>query len=356
MRRAVLALLAAGLSLGIGGCGGDVEPPAPKPAVRPLKVMVIPDPGAVQERAFPGTVRAARRAQLSFEVPGRLIELPVKQGQRVRQGDLIARLDPRDFEARVKAAQAEYDKALAQFKRGEELVKEGYISRAEFDRLTSRRDVARADLDKAEKALEDTFLNAAFDGLIASRAVENFQEVEAKETIVELQDPTELELVVSLPENLMSRVRQGIRFQLEATFEAIPDRRFPVRVKEFATEADPATQTFEVVLALSNPEEANILPGMTATVSGRRAGDAPAPIRIAVPSSVLLGDADQRFVWVVGRDDHVVRRRAVTAEPSARAGYHEIATGLEPGEMVATAGVHHLEAGMRVKPVEKIDF
>ena len=104
-----------------------------------MKTIVLEDSGAAGMRQYPGRVRAASRADLSFEVAGKLIELPVKEGQVVEEGELIARLDDRDLSANLKSAQAEADNAAANFARGAKLVKDGFISKTDFDTLTSKR-------------------------------------------------------------------------------------------------------------------------------------------------------------------------------------------------------------------------
>ena len=216
------AVMTTGLAcLLLTACGKE-EAPVESKAPRPVKTVVLEEAsGATGMRQYPGRVRAASRADLSFEVAGKLIELPVKEGQVVEEGDLIARLDDRDLSANLKSAQAEADNAAANFARGAKLVKDGHISKTDFDTLTSKRDVTAAELTKALKAVDDTRLLAPFSGRVATRLVENFQDVQAKEPIVRLQGIVQLEIVVDIPENRAIRIREEGReaVRVHAVFE-----------------------------------------------------------------------------------------------------------------------------------------
>lgn len=354
-------VIAAGLTcLLLTGCGKE-EAPVESKAPRPVKTMVLEGGGAAGMRQYPGRVRAARRADLSFEVAGKLAELPVKEGQVVEEGDLIARLDDRDLSSDLKSAKAENDNAEANFNRGAKLVKDGFISKTDFDKLRAQRDVTAAVLTRAEKAVEDTRLLAPFSGRVASRLVENFQDVQAKQAIVRLQDIEQLEIVVDIPENRAIRIRDEGKeaVRVHAVFEAAPDREFPLTIKEFSTEANPETQTFEVVMAMPQPQGLMLLPGMTAMVWAESAevGTASSGGTFVVPAAALFADeAGKSHVWVVDMQANTVQKRAVeTGDLSGGDGIRVIG-GLKSGEMVAVSAVSRLREGMEIQPIDKVEF
>ena len=343
--------------LGLAGCG-DTEPlDSGSDVVRPVKAFTIPAASDGASRSFPGRVRAAERVELAFSMPGKLIELPVVQGQPVQEGDVVARLDPRDYQSEVQAAQAQFNEAKANFERGKDLVEQGHISRMDFDRLRANYEVAGARLNTARKALDDTALLAPFDGTIARRHVDNFQEVRANEPIVSLQDNRVIEIVVDAPEQLVAASPGDGQARLVATFEAVPGVRFPLAVREFSAEADPDTQTYEIVLAMPRPETANILPGMTANViAWRPAPDGPANGSIRIPAvAVFANEAGEPQVWTIA-EDGTVSRQPVTTGTLAGQDRIEILSGLEPGDTVAVAGVTRLREGQVVRPVESIAY
>ncbi|MBT8429070.1 MAG: efflux RND transporter periplasmic adaptor subunit [Gammaproteobacteria bacterium] len=342
------------------GCSKE-EAPVESKQPRPVKTIVLEDSGAAGMRQYPGRVRAASRADLSFEVAGKLIELSVKEGQVVGEGELIARLDDRDLSANLKSAQAEADNAAANFARGAKLVKDGFISKTDFDTLTSKRDVTAAELVKAKKAVEDTKLLAPFSGRVANRLVENFQDVQAKQPIVRLQDIEQLEVLVEIPENRAIRIRDKGKQEAKAhaVFEASPGREFPLTIKEFSTEANPETQTFEVVLAMPQPEGLMILPGMTAMVwaESAEAGSEAAADSFVIPAVALFADEDGKSqVWVVDTQTNTVQKRSVeTGDLEGTEGVR-VTSGLKAGEMLAVSAVSRLREGMAIVPIDKVEF
>ncbi len=347
-----LALLL-GLSILLAGCNAKNEEETEKPVVRPVKSLVLPRAmGGV--RSFPGTVRAVKRVDLAFNVPGKIIELPAKEGEQVAKGALLARLDARNYQMAVDAAKAKYEDALADYRRYKELVDKGYVSRADYDKMVAKKEQAEADLERARKRLEDTYLRAPFEGVVARRFVENFTEVKAKQPVLSLQDTRHLEVVVDVPEDVVITDKADRGMKMVATFSTVPGLELPVTVKEYSTRADPKTLTYRVIFALPEITEANILPGMTAQVTfSPRAEEGRPAFRI--PASALLEADGKQWLWVIDPETHSVSRREVKAEKSGD-GKVLVHSGVKPGELIAVAGVHHLKQGMVVKPVQEINY
>jgi multidrug efflux system membrane fusion protein len=335
-RRLALAL-AAGLALALTACAGELPPP-PQPGPKHVKVITLTGPDTSVERSFPGRVRASERVDLSFEVAGRIIELPAAQGSQVEKGALLARLDARDFESELKAAQADFDKAEANFQRAAKLLEKDFVSKAEYEQFKATRDIAAARLATARKGVEDTELRAPFDGLVARRFVENFTDVRAKEPIVSLQDVSTVEVVVDVPERIVAMRERGST---------------PTIVASFATEADPKTGAYEYVTAMKKPEGVNILPGMTATVIASRpdyrAGEG---VRFVVPVQALFADITATpSVWIVDEANRIHRRAVAIGQLTGQEGI-EVLDGLAVGDVVAVSAVVRLQEGMSIVPVE----
>ena len=200
-------------------------------------------------------------------------------------------------------------------------------------------------------------MRAPFEGVVARRFMENFQDVQAKQPVLSLQDTRRLEIVVDAPENVVVLRGDRVRARLVATFSALPGREFPVTVKEFATEADPVTQTYEYVLALPEIPDANVLPGMSAAVSVEALeGEGGKAFVFAVPEAAVVTGEEAPYVWVIEQGTNRAVRRTVVADEPDGSGQIAVRGGLEPGEVIATAGAHHLEEGMQVKPVTEIRF
>lgn len=335
----------------LSGCGGreEVEPP---PVVRPISTMVV---GGFSggRLSFPGTTQAADRAELSFRVPGPLIEFPVDEGDQVAQGQLLARLDPRDYRIALAEAKAAYDQAEADAQRYRRLYEREAVPLADLELATARRDVAKARYEQAQADLRDTELRAPFSGQVGIKHVENFEDVVAKEPILSLHDLREIEVVINVPEAVMATVREGRggTATVVATFDAAPNRSYPMRIKEFSVAADPATQTFPITFGMPQPDDLNVLPGMTALViiSDLQLGEDES-VPITVPAHAVFSDAaGAPQVWVVDTESHTVHRRSVQVGPVTGTQSIVVLDGLRPGETIAVAGIYELEEGQEIQ-------
>ena len=163
--------------------------------------------------AIPGTIQAARRSELAFRFSGLLVELPVVAGQRVAAGDALARLDPRDFETRVLLEQARLNLARADFDRSSRLIRSRASPVSEADGIFGARSSRspRYAPPQARKNLADTTLRAPFGGVVAARLVDNHTQIGANQPILQLETPDKLEVVIDLPERVVSRVRSAPR-------------------------------------------------------------------------------------------------------------------------------------------------
>ena len=173
-RKLSFVTLILALSLVLAACE---EPPQTYMASsRPVKTIVVGDTVAGDSRTFPAVVDAIQKADISFRVRGKIQNILVKEGDEVKKGQLLAELDPTDFNIRLKDRQASYNTAKANYDRAKELVDKGAISRVDHDNIRAEYFTATANLDGAEQELLYTRLNANFDGSIAKRHVENVAE------------------------------------------------------------------------------------------------------------------------------------------------------------------------------------
>ena len=260
------------------------EPPAPEVEVRsrPVKLFTV-DAGVGDEvRRFPARIEAAKQAELAFRVSGQLASLPVREGDIVEEGQVVAELDATDFRIAVEDRQASFDNAQRNFARARELIDSGNISQLDYDRMEAEFRSSRAALAQARTNLGYATLRAPFRGRIARREVDNFEEVLAKQTIVYLQDTDVLDVVIGLPESVIRSVTAGTAddelasssveestataVRAMASFEEYPEISYALELREIASRADPATQTFKITFSMPQPDEFTVLPGMTAQV------------------------------------------------------------------------------------------
>ncbi|MGH7892836.1 MAG: efflux RND transporter periplasmic adaptor subunit, partial [Thermodesulfobacteriota bacterium] len=253
-------IIAAALILFLGSCGGEEKDETQVQVVRPVKTMIL---GGEQGtgRSFPGKVQGSQRVNLSFRVQGPLIEFPVNEGDEVTKGQLLARLDPRDYQIAHDEAYAQYVEAQADYKRYKDLYERNAVPVADLDVRRAKRDTAQARLDYAKANIDYTYLKAPFGGYVGAKFVQNYQEVRPFDNILSLQDLSKVEIVIDLPENILASTKQGDVVQLYATFQSAPDESFPLVIKEVSAQADPRTQTYRATLSMDQPETIRVLPG-----------------------------------------------------------------------------------------------
>ncbi len=349
----------------LGGCAPS-EPE--KTVIRPVRAVKVDDVTGLQSRGFPGRARATQEIDLAFRVSGPLITRPVNVGDEVKEGDVVAQIDPRDFEVNlrnVKAQLAEAEAALRRastdFKRESNIMKKdpGATSQRAVDRAREARDRTAATVDSlnasvasAQDQLDDTTLKAPFDGTVVTTFVENFQNVRQKQPVVRILDTSRIEMVVNVPENMIT-LAPLVR-SVAISFDAHPGREFEGRISEIGTEASETTRTFPVTLIMDQPEDVDILPGMAGTARADKLElleEQEKGVGVPVGAVFTPDTKTESHVWVIRptEDDlGVLEQRAVTTGDLTRQGVL-VTEGLSAGEWVVTAGVHSVEEGQTVR-------
>ncbi|MCD6292410.1 MAG: efflux RND transporter periplasmic adaptor subunit [Deltaproteobacteria bacterium] len=332
--------------LTITGCSKKEEP-VKKEVIRPAKIMTIKPIETSKSFKFPGKVQALDRVEISFEVSGKLVEVAVKEGQHVKKGDLIARIDSSNYKSQLTAQQAKVNQTKAEVDRYANLLAEKVVAKSTYDVKVRNYEVAVSQMKIARKAYNDTKLKASFSGIIGKRFVENYQVVHAKEPIVSLQRISAIEVVVNVPENVMREKSKETIIEITAEFDNYQGDRLPVTIKEYAVEADSQTQTYRVVLTMPTPEGKTILDGMTATVfmkivhAGQNVVEVPA-------QSMFYDEKGQAYVWKTSSDLHV-SRHPVKVGTLTNEGRIKVKSGLAAGDRIITAGVQNLTEGLKVR-------
>ncbi len=341
------------------GCGKD-EVVVEEEMIRPVKVIKAGVADEGMERTFSGTVRARQKASLAFRVGGKVEKIWVEVGEKVKKDQVLAQLDPYDYELSVKntesnlkSARAAYKNSESSYQRNKRLYENSNISKAELDQAETQRNSDRAQeealeaqLEQARNQLAYASLKAPFDGFISAKEIDEFENVISGQSIFTLVDPGELKVNLGIPESLITRVREGEAVSVK--LESLPGQELAGVVSEVVVALDASTGTYPVTVKISNPSP-DILPGMAAEVTftfGFAGGTG-----LIVPTSALLEDIQtgDRYLWIFS--DGTVKKRQVKTGALVTEGI-EIITGLKEGEIVVTAGVHRIEAGEKVRILE----
>ena len=288
--------------------------------------------------------------------------------------------DIRITEANLAAARARLLEANATLRRYERLYENDNVSRAEYDQRRALRDVSQAEvrtaeesltvartgaraedveameaqlrameaqLDQARDQLKDTALRASYDGIVADTFVENFEYVQAQESILSLQDISIVEVVAQIPEAIAAHGNRNLFPEFIVRFDSLGDQEFQAQPTEMDAEADPVTRTFSVTFQTPQPEEGNILAGMTAELlleERSQGGDA-----FNVPvSSIFTDENGDQCVWILDDQSMTVAKARVSVG-NLVGGSAALLEGVSSGQTIVVAGASYLTEGQRVR-------
>jgi len=331
--------------------------------IRPVRYQQVFLTGSARVRSFSGFAQAGLESRLSFKVPGTVKKVPVKVGDKVNSGNLIAELDSKDYQLRVqqardavKQAEAQERNASASYDRVRKLYENNNASRSDLDAARSSSEGAKAAVSAAKRSLELAQLNLSYtkltvpvNGTIAAVNVEVNENVSPSQVIVILTSGSKTEVTVGIPEVLISQIREGS--EVKVSFDAIPGKSFSAVITEVAVSTTGQTSTYPVTMTLKKEDPA-IRPGMAAVVEfsfeaheGRE--------RFIVPSHSVIEDRDGRYVYVVEpiTDEAgygTIRRKSVTIGDLTAEGL-EIFEGISDGDLVVSAGMSLITEGQKVK-------
>jgi membrane fusion protein, multidrug efflux system len=344
--------IAALIALTLAGCE-KTSPPSPE--ARPVRTVAIEHDAEGEIVSLTGQVRAKDQVSLAFRLDGRMMQRPIKVGDAVTAGQVVARLDPqiqqnalRTAEANLASAAAVLNQARLTFSRQQQLLKDGWTPRANFDEAEQKLLSAQAQVDSAQAQARTareqqgyTVLYADAPGSVTAVGAEPGEVVRAGQTIVQVARNGGRDAVFDVPEQL---IRNGPRDPVvELALSNDPGVKATGRVREVSPQADSATRTFQVKVGIADPPEAMKLGD---TVVGRI--ELSAPPGVEVPASALTETGGRPAVWVVDPQSKTVSLRNVEVlryDPATVV----ISQGLETGEVVVTAGVQTLRPGQKVR-------
>jgi len=351
--RSILAIL--GAAMLVSACS---RPAPPEEPVRSVKVITVGLGAFESGQEYAGEVRARVESRLGFRVAGKITKRTVEVGQRVKAGQLLAQLDPRDYQlaadagrAQVVSATTQRDLAAADLTRYRALKDQNFISGAELERREATLKAAQATLEQAQAQLAGqgnqtgyTQLLADVSGVVTAVEAEAGQVVAAGTPVVRIAQDGPRDVVFAVPEDKLARVPVGSAVTVRS-WTGGPSLRGTVR--ELAASADPVTRTFPVKVTLSEKDAGEALPlGATAYVVPQAVAQLAAGV-IKLPTSALRQEGKGSAVWVLDTASMTVRSQPVQIA-TADGNEAVIASGLQPGQKVVSAGVHVLSPGQKV--------
>jgi membrane fusion protein, multidrug efflux system len=344
--------LALAASVALAACS-KAEPP--QEPVRAVKVLAVGVDTFQSSHEFSGEVRARVESRLGFRVAGKITQRQAELGQRVKAGEVLAQLDPRDYQLAADAARAQLaaattnrDLAAADFKRYSALRDQNFISGAELERRETAFKAAQAQLDQAKAQLASqgnqagyTSLVADVSGVVTAVEAEVGQVVSAGTPVVRIAQDGPRDVVFSVPEDKVGAIKPGSEVSVRAWTDNTP---LAGKVREVAASADPVTRTYAVKVSLEGAASPPL--GATAYVSPKALSLAGMPV-IKLPTSALRKEGQGTAVWVLDKPTMTLKSQPVQIA-TADGNEAVVSAGLQPGMLVVSAGVHVLSAGQKV--------
>ena len=323
--------------------------------IRPVKTATASSQSVIR-KDFSGIVEAVEYVKLAFRVSGQVINLPVVEGQRVKKGQLIAAIDPRDISLQYAADKAAYETAAAQVERNKRLLGRQAISVQEYEISVANYQKAKSAYELSSNNMRDTKLTAPFDGSIEKRLVENYQRVNSGEGIVQLVNTQKLRIKFTVPDDYLYLLRaKDVTFKV--VFDTYPDTVFNAKLEEYL-DISTAGTGIPVTITIEDPafnrSLYDVKPGFTCSI--RFTADVGPLVQDSwtiIPLSAVFGESEGKkmYVWVV--EDNKVHKREVTVNAPTGEAQVLISKGLKPEEKIVIAGVYQLVEGENVKDIEK---
>ena len=350
----------AAASLLMAGCS---EPPAPRPTAKPVFVTTVAPAASAQTRNFTAVVRARIESDVAFRTGGKVVERLVEVGDRVKAGQVLARLDLADHQLAVKAAAdqvqaatVDAQQAASDEARLRRLMADGSVGAADHERQKARADAAAARLDQARRQLDLArnregygTLVAPYAGVVTAVRFERGQVVPEGQPVVSLAREGDNEVVADLPEAWVGRAR-GLTATAAPWTD--PDNRLRLVLRELAPQASAPGRTYRARYAATPESRAQVsaLPlgsTMQLSLSSPQAGQA----TVSLPVSALVKGSGPAGVWALN-----AKGSGLVFTPVRLVSVDEAAVqvaGLAAGSRVVSVGAQKLDAGMAVRAIDR---
>ncbi|WP_108063530.1 efflux RND transporter periplasmic adaptor subunit [Poseidonibacter lekithochrous] len=323
-----------------------------------VKTFDLKNTNAYNESSkYPALIYSLQDSSMAFEVSGKITKFYFNEGDFVKKGSVVAKLDDTIYKANYNSSLANYNQAKLDFKRYKKLYESRSIAKRDFEQVKQTLDVNRSNLNIAKKRLEETKLIAEFDGVMAKKLVKDYERISEKQGIIRLQDNSAYKVKFFAPESDILSVKEKITEESAAKavdfFVSVGKmkKKIPAKFIDISTTAEEVSRTFEVTLKIKSFENLNILPGMTANVEVVRKDKQTEPIFI--PLNALFSDSSKdSFVWTINEQNRVHKQKVTTGRLEKNS--IEIKEGLSKSSKIVSSGVRFLSENDEIKEYQKI--
>lgn len=331
----------------LAGCGRKAKK---EEVVKTVKISAVEKYGGKSVESFPGKVNASLETKLSFRVSGPVKDISVNEGQFVKKGEIIAKLDPRDYEIQLSAAKAEYEQIKAETERVIKMHKENSVSDNDYDKAISGLHRITAKYKAAEDALSDTELKAPFDGFIQKKLHKKGEIVPAGMPVLSVVDLKAPEVKIDIPANVFINRDKFISYS--CSFNIYQGKVFPLELISINKKANLNQLYSARFKILLEKDSFTPTPGM-ATMVKIYYKDVYTNC-VSVPYSSVFKYKGESAVWVYNKKDSKINLRKISIRKIIGNEMVVVSGGLTFGETVVSAGVHSLSEGESVKLLPEV--
>ncbi|MFI3293527.1 MAG: efflux RND transporter periplasmic adaptor subunit [Rikenellaceae bacterium] len=327
------------LALSLVSCKSTVKSDSAPRKVKSESVVTSNE--SVEVATFTGKVVAATDVNLGFRVAGIIDCVELADGAFVREGEVIARLDSRDYALQLAATQAEYDAVKAEVDRVVALYADQSVSANDYDKATNGLRAITAKFEAHQNALSDTALKAPFDGYIQRSYFDRGEAVAAGTPVVAIISSSAPEITIDIPAAYY--LKENSFESATASVELYGGIEFPLTLKGISRKAN-LNQLYKATFVVGSVDGITPAVGVSAIVSLNYSKSQEQGVQI--PFSAVVERNGKSSVWVVSEGK--VASRTVAISEILSNGTARISSGLEAGEVIATAGVNSLKEGQEV--------
>ncbi|MDY0361046.1 MAG: efflux RND transporter periplasmic adaptor subunit [Desulforegulaceae bacterium] len=334
-----------------------------EPVIRPVKGFQVMEKETLERHMFPASIIPEKEIRLSFRVGGPIVKMSLETGQKINKGELLAKIDERDFILRIKnlqaninASYAELNDAELQYERYKSLVKENAAAKAKFDQveaafkaISSRTKALEKELENAENSLNDTSLYSPVSGYVNEIFTENHETVSAGQPVLSIVKIETIEVKSYIPENLVAKADKFTNFRF--CLNSIPGKTFKASLKEIGKNATGAGNTYPIILMAQSDNQ--IKPGMSAQIFFDTPGDIENDIFTVPLSAVLSNDYETPILWKIDTENNIPVKTEVKIHKLLKSDKIQVSGKLNQGDWIVSAGAAYINEESRIKLLSK---
>ncbi len=312
-----------------------------------VNVVDLASKAGTVKTSYPAKTEAMQMTDLSFRVPGTIARVLVKEGDHVTAGQVVARIDDRDYRTQLRATEAEYQQISAECERVMAMHNERAVSDNNYDKARFGLRQISEKLANHRDQLADCVLRAPFSGYVKEVYKNNSETVAPGLPVVSVYSAGGVEVVIHIPERAYLQRKEVDSYT--ATFSSLPERKFPLVIRNVAKMAND-NHLYEVRLGLKE-NSSDITPGMSAMVEVDQKQVSSDGIK--VPMGAIWTEDQKSFVFVYNKKDSTVKKTAIKVERLENDGNMIISADLKENSQIVASGVHHLADGQKVRVQQK---